>query len=473
MVTRLRNDVLEVGGGNISGMIYSDIAARNAIPTNARHEGMVVRLKNGERYSLGANLTNSDWVTLPSDGYEFSSTNFGSTFENDITLYVRADGYDYNDGRTSNTAFLTIQRALDVLPIHLTAFVLIDVGPGTFEGGVVKSITGESAIASGIYGFGGQINIRGTTTDLETVSVVSDNGLVSGKACQRDIDIGAYSTTIIKGTHFIKESSGLGPIFDRTYWAISGSSPSVVLVGANTKTFSNATLSTLATTITSPISGSTNVTSLVHLQNLNISFSGAKFFNNVRLDGCKISGSVNQYGEISNIVDSYIDGSVKCENTGSITNTIVNGDVTLAATENSSSTNNVFSGVINTSSTLHIQVAGFLVLSDVDFEGVGIRCILSYYQSSINFIGDASCTGTGIFLDLRNGATVDINNHLVFGTVTNQSSLSDGSKVLNASNVTLSNTSSPGSDIVVGNGATATTWADIPITDLTTMCLIN
>jgi len=51
-----------------------------------------------------------------------------------FTYYVRTTGNDSNDGLTVGTALLTIQAAIDKLPIQIRTAITIDVGPGTFTG---------------------------------------------------------------------------------------------------------------------------------------------------------------------------------------------------------------------------------------------------------------------------------------------------------------------------------------------------
>lgn len=475
MVTRLRNDVLEVGGGNISGMIYSDIAARNAIPTNARHEGMVVRLKNGERYSLGANLTNSDWTTLPSDGYEFSLSNFGSTFEPDIILYVRAGGSDTNnDGRSAGSAFLTIQKALDVLPTVLASIVKIDIGPGSFAGGIVRSVKVEN-VDGASFNFDSTIYITGATTDLETVSVVTDNGLVPGKTCQRNIDIGAYSTTLVKGTHFIREA-GFSSLFNKTYWILSGTSPNIVVVNDSTLSFSNATISTLATTITSEIIGSSYVSPTIVLDSIKTNFSNSTAY--LKNTGCQnsmitASNSVRFVGKgLDNNSYNYFPNGFSTELTDqSFTRNLTEGPINSATLKNANQNLATFSGVFNYSGANNLTITNFARLGPIDFEGTA-RCI-TLYTANVFQIGDISCTGTGQIFQLLENSTYNVSGFNIIGTVTTPSSISDMSQLLNSSGISVTNSSTPSSDVVVGNGTAATTWASAPVTDANSLCRLT
>jgi len=63
-----------------------------------------------------------------------------------ITLYVRVGGSDSNDGLTIGNALLTIQAAIDKVPASINHTVLIDIGPGTFDGfQVVNKTIGDVA----------------------------------------------------------------------------------------------------------------------------------------------------------------------------------------------------------------------------------------------------------------------------------------------------------------------------------------
>lgn len=48
------------------------------------------------------------------------------------TLYVQKDGSDYNDGTSWNSAFLTIEKALEAAELRDGVITLIDVAPGTY-----------------------------------------------------------------------------------------------------------------------------------------------------------------------------------------------------------------------------------------------------------------------------------------------------------------------------------------------------
>lgn len=80
-----------------------------------------------------------------------------------LTYFVRSTGNDSNDGLTVGSAFLTIQRAIEVIAgsLDLAAFitVTIDVGAGTFGGFVTQNIVGQ-----------GIVSIQGAGVGLTTIN---------------------------------------------------------------------------------------------------------------------------------------------------------------------------------------------------------------------------------------------------------------------------------------------------------------
>lgn len=64
------------------------------------------------------------------------------------TLYVRATGNDANNGKTTSTAFREIRAAVDALAADgpvIRGSVVIDVGPGTYKGGIRLPVTRGAA----------------------------------------------------------------------------------------------------------------------------------------------------------------------------------------------------------------------------------------------------------------------------------------------------------------------------------------
>lgn len=78
------------------------------------------RFKEFYDEDLSANVTIEDIIQ------------FAGTVPVKNTLYVQKDGNDYNDGSTWNSAFLTIERALEAATARDGVITLIDVAPGTY-----------------------------------------------------------------------------------------------------------------------------------------------------------------------------------------------------------------------------------------------------------------------------------------------------------------------------------------------------
>lgn len=57
---------------------------------------------------------------------------FAATVPVKNTLYVQKDGSDYNDGSSWNSAFLTIEKALEAAEARDGALTLVDIAPGTY-----------------------------------------------------------------------------------------------------------------------------------------------------------------------------------------------------------------------------------------------------------------------------------------------------------------------------------------------------
>jgi hypothetical protein len=111
-----------------------------------------------------------DITTMLNENWDKIDTRFGisptKTIGN-ITYYVRADGSDSNDGSANDSAhaFLTIQKAITMLPQVINNAVVINVANGTYSGTVgLTGVTGS-----------GTLNILGDT-------VLSDNVIINSGA---------------------------------------------------------------------------------------------------------------------------------------------------------------------------------------------------------------------------------------------------------------------------------------------------
>jgi hypothetical protein len=86
------------------------------------------------------------------------------------TYYVRTTGSDGNDGLTSGTAFLTIQKAVNTaLALDMSIYsVAIDVGPGTFAEGNLLTVNGNGNARITIQGAGyAQTTISGVNYGVQ------------------------------------------------------------------------------------------------------------------------------------------------------------------------------------------------------------------------------------------------------------------------------------------------------------------
>jgi len=106
----------------------------------------------------------------------------------DITYYVATTGLDTNDGLTVETAFKTIQYAIDNLPQAINHSIYINVSAGTYS----EDINILGFIGKGSLYIGGT-----TTTNVNTIAI---------KGCQLIITIFNF-TTIANSTHSVNVSA--------------------------------------------------------------------------------------------------------------------------------------------------------------------------------------------------------------------------------------------------------------------------
>ena len=108
----------------------------------------------------------------------------------DMTLYVRTDGDDSNNGLTESTALATIQEAIDRVPSFICHPVLIDVGQGTFDGFEVMY---KNATPSNYF------TIQGTLT-TPTLTTGTTSGTVTGGDSYTIVDTNqSWTTDELKG----------------------------------------------------------------------------------------------------------------------------------------------------------------------------------------------------------------------------------------------------------------------------------
>ena len=462
--------------------IVSGEVARDAIPALERTLGMVVRYHNGVRYSLGAGLTNSDWNLLSYDGYEFFQSEYPSTYVEDINIYVETTGNNSNDGRSVGSAFLTIQGAFDSIPNGYSAVIKINVGAGNFEGGTLNAVSG-----------GGTVYLFGTTTSLETLTRVSDNGnLPGGITSQRDITAAAFSTSIIEGTHFLREDS-FAPIYDDLKLLRTSSSPNLVIVSDFGQTWSTAHLVTLDTNVTSTISGSRSDSSERSLVIQFLRFdntSGLQFPNNVSLNYLALTGAnsyqITKLGSFGGIYSNSLLAITKGALHINVRGCIFDNQLQLVAQETSWGQ---FRGNVHGGTTTKIWIDGegasgteIDEIKASDFEGSGTCCLLRG-KSRIRFDANIHCDGTGSLFDIGEQSLVVFNDTVgIYGTVTQPIKVNSGSLITGdvhtlrstALNGGISNTANPGNDVQVGDStAPIDSFSSLPIVDITTLSRAN
>ena len=107
-------------------------------------------------------VTTNTNVTNLSDSVDASLAETVQQTKADITYYVATTGSDTNDGLTVETAFKTIQYAIDKLPQIINNTVIINVSAGTYA---------ESLLITGFVGKG-KIVINGATSTTTTHNIL-------------------------------------------------------------------------------------------------------------------------------------------------------------------------------------------------------------------------------------------------------------------------------------------------------------
>jgi len=475
MVHRIPDDTLEIGTAKSGGFVVDDITARDAITTNARYRGMVVRLIDGHRYVLGAGLTNSDWTQLANDGYEFQQTNFSATFQPDIEFFVETTGNDVTgDGLTVGTAFATLQRVFDELPPTFLATVSVHLGSGSFAGATLNSTKGR-------------LFIDGYVTILDTVTFVSDDGAVPGKAMQRNATVSAYDGYgggfVAEGGQVLRIPVPGFPFFNAFRILRASASPSLRTIKFSAESFSTGEIVTLDSTLTSGISGFSGGLTPT-LGNIVLDSSSSVFSaSSVTINNCRIIGAngatlSNLSGFNSTLCDTTIDlaAATLVRRYGEILakDSLIFRDFAVPTTG--------INGVFDSDAPFGghklefggrgsgaAEGAGIDVNDNgpIDFEGTS-DCMRFHPGSFVKQGDTITCDGTGHLFELAEGVLYDANGESVTGTVTEASTMAAGCQLIAASAFTVSNTVAPGDDIVVGPGATADAFGDLPIVDATT-----
>lgn len=138
-----------------------------------------------------------------------------------LTLYVRTTGSDSNDGLTSGTALLTIQEAINRIPVSIGHTVVVDIGEGTFGGFSLPSKTYTAPTAT--------LTIKGVTTTATGLASGTASGTATGGTITTLIDSGQSWTA--------NDLRGRMALVDGEYRVIySNDATSLVFVGPFTLT---------------------------------------------------------------------------------------------------------------------------------------------------------------------------------------------------------------------------------------------
>jgi len=103
----------------------------------------------------------------------------------DLTFYVRASGSDAADGLTENTAYATIQKAIDQVPDIVKHNIVIDVGEGTFAGFEIASLIVDRSAT---------LIVQGALIPA-TVATGANSGVATGGSTTQIVDSGQSWTS--------------------------------------------------------------------------------------------------------------------------------------------------------------------------------------------------------------------------------------------------------------------------------------
>lgn len=147
-----------------------DLASLKAIVTSAMSDSVLIECKalGLFRFDGGSTLAADDVVVVqPTTGIgrwiRIATTMNKEVQTTPLTLYVRTDGNDSNNGLTNTAggAFKTIQAAINSLPKRLDANATVNVAAGTYD---------EDVVVSGFIGMG-TLTINGDTAASTSRSV--------------------------------------------------------------------------------------------------------------------------------------------------------------------------------------------------------------------------------------------------------------------------------------------------------------
>lgn len=142
--------------------------------------------------------------------------------DRDVTLYVRTGGADTNDGLTVGNALLTIQAAIDKIPKYVEHDIVVDIGPGNFDGFSVAGFTVPRLMGTlTIKGDLGNPTIVGNVTGTATSG--TERVLIDAGGGWAVNELRGMYMTIAGETRLIRENTGTGVNFAGAFSAsVSG-----------------------------------------------------------------------------------------------------------------------------------------------------------------------------------------------------------------------------------------------------------
>lgn len=412
-----------------------------------------------------------DGERLPHFGLE-AYKNSGSL----TTIYVSADGYDDTGDGSIGSPYRQIQRALDDIPSHAKGSFLIQLGPGDYEPFIFdRPLITENLTQTEVFIVGDRSNPAMTFGSSPTFSKVDGyNGRYTA-------NIGAYAYEVNESTHWIEGTSDFWPLDARVI--LDSASPNLDVL--DNGGFTGGTLTNLHPYSSRIVaSGFGMIGSTVDvgptfgglfLSGVDIDIGPSSFLKNIYFKACKVSQS-----SVSNTV--YAErcrGDFVCEgklvsfggnHVGLITKGQLDAEGPLLVNVGAFKGDGVS---IDIKTGFGYGAKNAVRLSGCDFYGGGTAIDASSVEVAL--VGDIYIIGNGYstFLQMANNSSLAGSATIVGSTSDVCVKLSSGSQAEGLSTMcdgTLTNSSTPGDEIQVGDGAPANKFSDLPITDATTLC---
>lgn len=456
--------------------IVSTLTGRNNVPLYARTEGMRVRvLENGVTYELLGGTTDGYWTQIDAVDYSLQD-------QFSYTIYVATSGNDETGTGTAGNPYRQPQRALDSIPKDTNGQYVIQCSAGSFEMPRITSLN-----------TGTRIIIAGSRDNLVASGAFTYNQ-VAGKQTYWEANIGAYGDTITDGSHYIlfPQDYGAYGLFWTAFNSFASTTPNFrIMAGFNiTGTYGTGYIYPIETTfvideyLIDPATGTQNSRS--NLEFVGIEFDcqfgfanfGAKYF-----EACVFTSTVVNSTTVvlENCVNnSYFDSNIsQCSmNRGGTLRSIHEGHLYLSdgvynVTSVNRNTDLLDSQIILSNSSKGGD-ATYMFINGIDFEGTS-ACIEVAGGTIIQQLDvTISNSPTRFLYNLETGGRFLRRGGTITGSTTyTPVNLVNGGQAINikvAANGTLTNSTTPGAEIQVGNSAPVDSFSDLPIIDATTMC---